>query len=104
MDPMGGNGNIIVVLDDNDTNDDIWGDENTENNVYNNNNNAPNPNPTNVDEEEEEDNGGFEVQGMGDDNSRLLREMRRLDGFTNPEATAYAKRYSLRTNWDQMHM
>jgi hypothetical protein len=41
---------------------------------------------------------------MGDNyNPRLLREMRRIDGF-NPEANAYENRYSLRTNRDQMHM
>jgi Reverse transcriptase (RNA-dependent DNA polymerase) len=41
---------------------------------------------------------------MGDDNARLYQEMRRLDGFTNPQATAYVNLYSLRSNRDQMHM
>jgi hypothetical protein len=41
---------------------------------------------------------------MGDDNARLYREMQRLDGFTNPQATAFVNRYLLRSNQDQMHM
>jgi hypothetical protein len=68
--------------------------------VENNHNNAPGPNHVIVEEEKEE----FEGQGMGDNyNPRLLREMRRIDGF-NPEANAYANRYSLRTNRDQIHI
>jgi hypothetical protein len=53
--------------------------------VENNNNNTPDPNPVIVEEEKEE----FEGQGLGDNfNPRLMREMRRIDGF-NPAANAY---------------
>jgi hypothetical protein len=41
---------------------------------------------------------------MGDSyNPRLMREMRRIDGF-NSAANANVNQYSLGTNRDQMHM
>jgi hypothetical protein len=92
----GDNENNEVNIEEQKEDDDTRGEEIEENN----NNNAPDPNPIVVEEEKDD----FEGQGVVDKyNPRLLREMRRIDGF-NPAANAYVNRYSLRTNQDQMHM